>query len=585
MSHSTGPAGEKQEKRLQPRPQSLHRRGIWSLVTAAEMQALDRQTIDRRGVPGEILMESAGRSLLSPTLSLRRESERSGAAVRAVCGVGNNGGDGFVLVRHLCAEGIAAEAILIGDPERLQPDAASNWARLERAGCPRRVVDPEDSDFDWAALLADTSVAIDALFGTGLKREIRGGFARLIDSLASARRAGLRVLSVDLPSGIDADTGSVLGTAIVADRTVTISLPKIGLALEPGASHAGGIVVARVGIDDPDPQRLPRVELWNAIAAAERFPSRAGLGRAAHKGSFGHVLVVAGSSGKTGAAVLCARAAARAGAGLVTLAHPCGVESELGALPAEVMSAPVAATPDGHFARAGEKAIEELLASRDVVALGPGIGLDSETVDLIRRLVVVFDRPMVVDADGLNALQGQLELLHERATPAILTPHPGEAARLLDTTAGRLNADRVGAACELAELSRSIVVLKGARTVVANPQRRSLIIPTGGPVLASGGTGDVLTGIIAALLAAGQESFEAAALAAWWHGATADRLPASRVGFGLLASELADALPASAATLVAYASDRAGRAVDSPVEPETEKEELGGDLDLRFPGP
>ncbi len=538
------------------------------------MQGLDRATIDLRGVPGEILMESAGRSLVGPAISLRRASGRPEATIRALCGSGNNGGDGFVLVRHLCAEGIPAEAVLIGDPNRLPPDAAGNWDRLGRAGNPRRVVDPGDPAFDWPALFEGTSVAVDALFGTGLKREIQGGFARLINFLASARRSGLRVLSVDIPSGIAADTGAILGTAVEADRTVTISLPKIGLALEPGTSHAGRVDVARVGIDDPDPERLPRTELWNARGVAARFPTR---GSSQHKGSFGHVLVVAGSAGKTGAASLSARAAARAGAGLVTLAHPGGLESEMGTLPAEVMSAPVASTPGGHFARAGEKAIEELVASRDVVALGPGVGLDPETIDLVRRLVVTIDRPMVIDADGLNALVGQLELLHERSTPAILTPHPGEAARLLDTTAGRLNAERVGSARELARLARSIVVLKGARTVVANPEGRALIIPTGGPVLASGGTGDVLTGVVAAMLAAGLPAFEAAGVAAWWHGATADHLPAGRVGFGMLATELADGLPGAAEAILS--SGESGKRADS------EKGELGGSLDLRFPGP
>jgi hydroxyethylthiazole kinase-like uncharacterized protein yjeF len=545
-----------------------YRDGVWPLVCAAEMQSLDRQTIETGGVPGEVLMESAGRSLIDPALALRGGSPRPEAAIRAFCGAGNNGGDGFVLVRHLHAEGIAAEAVLIGDPARLPEDAANNWTRLESAGCARRVVDPDDSGFEWAAMLGDTSVAIDALFGTGLTREIGGGYARLIDSIAAARAKGLRVLSVDIPSGIATDTGVVLGAAVAADRTVTISLPKIGLALEPGSSHAGIVEVARVGIDDPDRERLPRVELWNARGAAAHFPAR---GRSGHKGTFGHVLVVAGSAGKTGAAVLSARAAARAGAGLVTLAHPSGLEAEMATLPAEVMSAPVASTLGGHFARAGEKAIEELVATRDVVALGPGVGQDAETVDLVRRLVVGIDRPMVIDADGLNALQGELDLLHERAIPAILTPHPGEAARLLESTAARLNADRVAAARALAVASRSIVLLKGARTVVANPEGRALVVPTGGPALASGGTGDVLTGIVAALQAAGLPPFEAAGLAAWWHGAAADQLPASRLGFGLLASELADALPGAAAAIL------------HDVELKTGQEERSGRLVLQFP--
>ena len=548
------------------RPSALHRLGVWPLVTAAEMQGLDRRTIEARGVAGEILMESAGRALVAPTLELLAASSRPAAPIRALCGGGNNGGDGLVLVRHLAAEGIAAEAILLGDATRLPTDAASNWARLAGVGASRRELDPDDPAVDWAELLDETSVVVDGLFGTGLARPVEGGFARLIESIVSARSRGLKVLAVDVPSGIAADTGQVLGCAIEADRTITISLPKIGLALEPGASHAGRIQVARVGIDDPDPERLPRVELWNARAVADRFPTRP---RAGHKGSFGHVLVIAGSAGKTGAAAISSRAAARAGAGLVTLAHPRGVEAELGGLLAEVMSAPVAATAEGSFARAGEKAIEELVASRDVVALGPGIGQDAETVALVRRLVVAIDRPMVVDADGLNALVGELEGLRARSAPLVLTPHPGEAARLLDTQAADLNADRVASARRLADRSGAVVVLKGARTVIADASGRVSIIPTGGPALASGGTGDALTGIVAAVLALGCPAFEAATIAAWWHGATADRLPAGRVGFGLLASELADALPETAAEIIERAEEGA----------------LGGSLDLRFPGP
>ena len=560
MSEGDGSSGERARSIT---PMS----GVWSLVTAAEMQALDRHTISELGIPGEVLMESAGRALVAPVLKLRKESRRRHAPIRVLCGCGNNGGDGFVLLRHLAAEGIEAEAILFGDPKRLPQDAASNWNRLRATGGSHRAVDLGQDEIDWRELFAETSVVVDALFGTGLTREVTGHLAGVIDACNAARRDGLHVVSVDMPSGIATNTGAVLGTAIEADQTVTISQPKIGLALEPGATHAGQISVARIGIADADAGRLPRVDLWDDRAAAARLPNRR---RAGHKGTFGHVLVVAGSSGKAGAGVLSSRAATRAGAGLVTLAHPVGVEDELAALPVEVMSAKVAATEDGRFARAGEKAIEELVASRDVVALGPGLGQDPETVDLVRRLVVSIDRPLVIDADGLNALVGQLDRLHERREATVLTPHPGEAARLLGCTAGELNADRVAAARALASDARAVVVLKGARTVIADPTGRALITPTGGPALATGGTGDVLTGIVAALLASGCDAFDAAGLAAWWHGAAADGLQAARVGFGLLASELADALPAAAEDMMARAEARESEG------------ELGGVLDLRF---
>ncbi|MEZ4353784.1 MAG: NAD(P)H-hydrate dehydratase [Myxococcota bacterium] len=544
-----------------------HRRGIWPLVQAAEMQALDRQTIDGRGVAGEILMESAGRALVEPVLALRRASDRPGRPVRALCGAGNNGGDGFVLVRHLHAEGVPAEAILLGDPARLPADAAANWRRLAALGAGTRVLDPAAPGVEWAALLDDTSVAVDALFGTGLTRPLEGAFASLVEAVADARGRGLRVLSVDMPSGIAADTGQVLGAAIRADETVTISLPKVGLALEPGRSHAGSVRVARVGIDDPVPGRADRIELWARRAAADLFPRRP---RDGHKGRFGHVLVVAGSAGKLGAASLCSRAAVRAGAGLVTLAHPAGCAAEIPGRCAEVMTEELPATKGGSFARAGEAALRQLAAARDVVAIGPGLGRDPETVELVRGIVGVLEGPLVVDADGLFALQGEaLAALHDRRAATVLTPHPGEAARLLGGEAKHVNADRIGAARRLATASRAVVVLKGAGTVVADPAGRALVIPTGGPVLASGGTGDVLTGIVAALLAAGLSGFDAAGLAAWWHGAAADRAGEAAAGFGLLASELADGLAEAAQAIRTGAR---GEGADEG-------------LLLRFPGP
>lgn len=568
-------------------PGASHRQGVWPLVTAAEMQALDRQTIEGRGIPGELLMESAGRALVEPVLSLLASSARArgdGRPVRAVCGVGNNGGDGFVAVRHLLAEGVAAEAVLVGDPDRLPADAAANWRRLvERPGGPtvRRCVRLDDADFDWAAWLDGASVAIDALFGTGLRRPIEGGIARVIGELNAAHGRGLPVVAVDLPSGIAADTGQILGVAVEADRTVTISLPKPGLALEPGRSRAGTIEVARVGIDDPDPGRPDRIELWNARAAGHRFPVRA---RDGHKGRFGHVLVAAGSTGKWGAASLSARAALRAGAGLVTLVLPDVAGLVLPNLCAEIMTERAPATASGGFAEAAAKRIEELAQTRTVVALGPGLGVDPETVRCVLRLLGNLERPLVVDADGLNALGGDLGMLRSRRAPTILTPHPGEAARLLETDSATINADRIGAARRLAAASGAVVILKGAGTVVAEATGRVLVVPTGGPALSSGGTGDVLTGIVSALLAAGLDAFEAAGLGAWWHGETADRLPQAEPGFGLLASELADAFPATARALRA-ACGAAERAIERRGEEGEDGRGRSVGLQLRFPGP
>lgn len=548
-------------------PSSLEiRSGRWPLVGAKEMQALDQRTIEGRGVPGEVLMESAGRALLGPVLEMRAGSPRPNATVRIFCGAGNNGGDGFVLARHLIAEGLSVETILIGNVERLPDDAAGNWHRLQTMGGACRIVDPRTKGIDWHPILAETSVAVDALFGVGLSRDVVGPLVDLIEAICEARREGLLVLAVDMPSGVAADTGQVQGVAVMADRTLTISLPKVGLALEPGRSHAGLIEVARIGIDDPEPDRLPRVELWNAVAARRARPTRP---RTGHKGTFGRVLVIAGSKGMMGAGVLCGRAALRSGAGLVTLAYPEGLGAELGGLCAEVMTAEVAATETGQLARLAEKPLAELAATRDVIAIGPGLGREPETSDLLARLLVAIEDPIVLDADGLHGLAGRLEILHERLAPTILTPHPGEAAHLLSTGVAAINADRIAAARRLAEASRSIVVLKGAGTVIASPGGRTVVNATGGPALATGGTGDVLTGIVAALLAARRPAFEAAVMATWWHGASADRLDAGGLGLGILASEVADGLPDCAASWIHSIEEEAPHA----------------GLVLRFPGP
>ncbi|CAM9261725.1 unnamed protein product, partial [Discosporangium mesarthrocarpum] len=480
-------AGEKRQGRACP-PGSPRESGVWRLVSAPEMRALDEATIEGRGVPGEVLMENAGRALVVPAMRQRARSGRPEGPVLVVAGAGNNGGDGFVVARHLFGEGVPVEVVLVGDAQTLPPDAAANWRRLENAAVPSCAVAADEAAPVVEALLASASVVVDALFGTGLQRDLEGGVAAVVEAVNAARAGGLRVVAVDSPSGVESATGAVLGTAIVADETITISLPKLGLVLEPGARHAGRIRVARIGIVDPDPGDARRVELWNARAASARFPDR---GAAGHKGTFGHVLVIAGSTGKCGAGALSSRAAARAGAGLVTLAYPAGLEPELAALPVEVMSSPVASTEDGGFALDGEKAALELASSRDVVALGPGLGRHPETDALVQRLVTELDRPLVLDADGLNALANAPERLRERDAPTVITPHPGEAARLLGVATAEVNADRLEAARRLSALTGAVAVLKGARTMIASPEGPTIVTPTGGPALATGGTGDV----------------------------------------------------------------------------------------------
>jgi NAD(P)H-hydrate epimerase len=531
---------------------------IWPLVGAASMRALDRYTIETLGVPDELLMEVAGHAVAEAARGLLP----AGGEVLCVCGAGNNGGDGLVAARRLRQEGVPVRVALVGEGRALRGAAAANLRRAERVG-----LRPEGPR--WRA--PAEGVLVDAVFGTGLARPVEKEAASALRRINAAREASagrLRVLAVDLPSGLCADTGAVLGVAVRADATLTIGLPKPGLCLEPGRSLAGRVRVARIGIADAAPGVAADAELWTRAAAGTRLPPRPPDG---HKGSFGHALLVAGSEGKTGAAALAALGAARIGAGLVTLACPAGLNDILEVKCTEAMTAPVRDTSERTLAAGAEDTLAALAAERDAVGLGPGIGRSAETQKLVRALAARVAKPLALDADALYAFRGDPSPLRRRRAATILTPHPGEAALLLGASAGELNRDRIGAARRLSQASGSVVVLKGAATVVATPSGACVVNPTGGPALASGGTGDVLLGAIAGLLAQGLEAATAAALGAYVHGLAGDRIAARTGPSGLLASDLADELPAAAEALRAEAA-----AVPRPAHPH---------LALDFPEP
>jgi len=526
---------------------------IWPLVGAESMRALDHHTIEVLGVPGELLMECAGRAAAEVVLEeLPAEGE-----VLAVCGMGNNGGDGFVVARHLHLLGVPVRLALLGEARRLRGDAAANARRARAAGL-------EIGGPRWRA--PRRGVIVDAIFGTGLTRAVDKVSAASVRRIAASRGPDVRAVALDVPSGICADTGQALGHAVRADATVTFGLPKLGLALEPGRAHAGRVVVARIGIAEAAPDVRPDAALWTRAAAGERMPARPADG---HKGSFGHALVVAGSEGKTGAAALAADGAARVGTGLVTIACPAGVNEILEVKCTEAMTAPLPDTAGRALAAAAEDALVALAAERNAVGMGPGLGRSAETAKLVRGVAIRVRAPLALDADALHAFAGSPELLRERVGATLLTPHPGEAAALLGGSARDINRDRPGAARRLAERTRAVVLLKGAATLVASPDGALIVNPSGGPALGSGGTGDVLLGMAAGLLAQGLGVFDAAALAAFWHGFAADRI-AERTGpSGLVASDLARELPEAGRFLRTAAA--------APVS--------GGRLALAFPEP
>lgn len=506
------------------------------IFTAEEMRRLDRRAIQDLGIPGATLMENAGRgaagALLAALPSLG--APRRGARVVLLCGKGGNGGDGFVVARLLRRAGHRPEVFLAAPPGEIAGDAALKLRAMTRAGVGARVV---EDDAALAPALAAAHVVVDALLGTGARGAPAGLVARLIERVNGCGRP---VVALDVPSGLPADGGPPAGPAVRAALTPTFSGLKRGLVTGPGLEHAGRVTVVDIGIPPEEARRDVATFLVERGDVVAHLPDRR---RDSHKGTYGHLLVLAGSVGKTGAAALAARAAMRAGAGLVTVATAARVQPVVAGLLLEAMSEPLADTPAGTVAAAARKRLDELSATRDAVAMGPGLGLVDETRALARDLVATLPRPIAVDADALTALAGSPETLASAPAPRCLTPHPGEMARLLGVSAAEVQRDRIETARGLAAAWGVHVALKGAGTVIAAPGGRVLVNPTGNAGMASGGTGDVLTGIVGAFLARGLDAEPALAAAVYVHGLAGD-VAAERVGEeSLVAGDVVEALP------------------------------------------
>lgn len=506
------------------------------LVTANEMQRMDHSTIDIFGIPGRVLMENAGRGATAFFLDTIYRRQKGPVGVMA--GRGNNGGDGFVMARYLHQKAIPVTVFLLSQKGRLTGDAAANLNLLDAMGVP--VVEIADSKtFDAKrSVMHHQHTWIDALLGTGLRSNVRGLFRTAIDFINQQHRP---VFAVDIPSGLDADTGQICGTGIRATATATFGFAKVGHLSYPGRTLSGRLKVIEIGIpphvatDVGCGQRLitPRT-------LKSTFSSRSAT---AHKGHTGHLLVLAGSPGKTGAAAMTATSAMRIGAGLVTLGIPCSLNPILETMVTEAMTVPLAETGSGALDESAIEAILPLFDGKRCLAVGPGIGTDPSTGRLLSRLIQTSPVPLVIDADGLNLIAADPEILSTRQSPVVLTPHPGEMARLSGQTAADIQNDRIGHARAFAGQHGVVVVLKGAGTVVAQPDGTAFINPTGNPGMAAGGMGDVLTGIIAGLITQGMPADGAAQSGVYLHGLAADRLAQSKAPVGYLATEVMDALP------------------------------------------
>jgi NAD(P)H-hydrate epimerase len=529
------------------------RDGFELVATPAEVREMDRRTIADWGLPGRLLMELAGAQ--AARLIRERVGGLPGKAV-VLCGTGNNGGDGYVVARHLLTAGWSVQVVATGVP-REGTDAAINHALWVRLGGELRVAE-RGATARMRHFLNHGNVIVDALFGTGLSRPLEGPALDLV-MLANTARHGLKV-ALDVPSGLDAARGEVLGAAFEADLTITFGLLKTGLFLGAGPAHAGEIVNVDLGFPRPVIDTVgASCRRATEPALAARVPPRPADG---HKGTFGHVGVLGGAPGMDGAAILTGRAALRAGAGLCTWIRPTAVATPR-APDASFESPPSPATHDAAarpthdlpIERPAElmvTALEGPLPSRPtVLVVGPGLGALGPSDDALVDLVLSDPRPAVHDADLLNALAarpGRPLRFSLVGAPRVITPHPLEAARLLGLTAAEVQSDRLAAATRLAE-SGAVVVLKGARTIVAAPDRPPTLIDIADPTLAVGGSGDVLAGVIAGLMAQGTSAWDAALVGAWAHAA-AGRDRGAEVGQrGVFASEIADAIPAALAAL------------------------------------
>lgn len=505
------------------------------IVTANQMQALDRRTIEEAGVPGKVLMERAGSGVV--TALEQRYGPLRNKTVTIFCGKGNNGGDGFVVARLLHRKHCKVHACLLASTRDLKGDAKTMYQRFTKlAGTPKVLAYPSKNKIH--QLLGQSDFIVDALLGTGISSAVKDEYQTTIEAINSS---GLPTVAVDIPSGIHTDTGAILGTAIQAQLTATFGYPKRGLFLGPAIDYVGDIHFVDIGIPShyiDDLHISTRLLTQNFIKGLlpDRKPS-------SHKGTFGHAGIIAGSPGKTGSAALASLAALRVGTGLVTVATPDSAHAGLETKTLEAMTVPMPETGGQTLSLKSLPLLLEFAKTREAIGIGPGLTTHAETVELVRAFIPEIHCPCVIDADGLNALAGHIDVLRTCEVVPVLTPHPGEMARLTKMTTKDINENRLTIARDFAQAHSCILVLKGARTIVAGPDGRIAICSTGNPGMATAGMGDVLTGIITGFLAQGLTPWHAALTGVFLHGLAGDLAAQKQGQAGLIARDLLDVIP------------------------------------------
>jgi ADP-dependent NAD(P)H-hydrate dehydratase / NAD(P)H-hydrate epimerase len=503
------------------------------ILTAAQMREADRFTIEDVGIPSLVLMENAGRQVVAAMEA--SYEERLAGRVGVLCGRGNNGGDGFVVARTLLQRGIDAAVFVIGPLADVRGDARTNLDILGRLGVTVVEIADEQSWELHFSEISQCTLIVDAIFGTGLKAPVSGMLETVI---ADVNASDIPIVSIDLPSGLSADTPHLIGDCINAAMTVTLASPKVPLVLPPGEEHAGDVVIADIGIPYEVIEGLdgPRIELLTPEQLREIVEPRTAD---SHKGDFGRVTVVAGSLGKTGAAYLSAMGAFRSGAGLVTVATPSICLPIVASMAPEYMTEPLGEADARTVTPAAIERVLEL--TQDVIACGPGLGRSPEVGEFVRALLERATVPLVLDADAITVMSDDPgRMLGRDDRDVIITPHPGEMARLIGASIEDVQSNRVEVASDFATTHRVYVVLKGHRTVLATPEGRVYINPTGNPGMATGGTGDVLTGMIAAWVAQLLDAEAACRLAIFLHGAAGDLAEAQHGQAAMTATDLLD---------------------------------------------
>jgi NAD(P)H-hydrate epimerase len=522
------------------------------VTTADEMRMIDRETINDYGIPGVVLMERAGLSVASKVKELVRKGK-----VIVLSGRGNNGGDGFVVARNLLNDGWDVKVFLTAKPGDLRGDALLQYKTAVKYGIKIKPI--KDLLVHHRTILTPHSIVVDALLGTGLSKDITGVVSDVIDIINASGRP---VFAVDIPSGISSDNGQIMGKAMKARYTITFGLPKRGHLVHPGAEYSGKLFVEDIGF----PKKLVHSEKLN-VELLERktvYPIIPERHTYSHKGSYGHVLIVAGSRGKTGAALMAAKACLKTGAGLVTLGIPESLADVFQSRVTEEMTLPLPDKGDGTLSgKAARSILDFLQRTAHILAIGPGIGISIEITRIMKDLIKNSSSPIIIDADGLNSLRGERGIFTKANVPVVVTPHPGEMARLLrdsrekTTTAKRASSiqisekgvrksieqDRINTALSFSRDTKTHLVLKGVPTIIATPGNKAFVNATGNPGLAKGGTGDVLTGMIAGFFSQTINPVHASILGVFMHGLAGDIAASEKGLHAIMATDILHKIP------------------------------------------